>query len=209
MTANTCSCCDGQHESTDRSSQPRILTGPEPLEVTLPEELRTALGRFFDRDSVPTLAAWARTVRRQVGGDLTVDELCTTDRETGHWGTVGGDRQQFLCFYDAVILAALSDQPVDIHTESPEGTVIEARANGTETLDVTPESAVFSVGIERETVEGDPSLEDAYAAICPYVKAFPDEESYRQWASTVSAATVGLELDGATEFAAALLAVDG
>ncbi|AUX07828.1 alkylmercury lyase [Halalkaliarchaeum desulfuricum] len=112
------------------------------------------------------------------------------------------------CFYDAVILAALSDREVDIRTESPDGTVIEARAVGSDQLTVTPGGAVFSFGIDEGVnppPDGGPTLEQGYAAICPYVKAFPSREAYRRWAETVPAATVAMPLSGATELAGELV----
>ncbi|MFT4946868.1 MAG: alkylmercury lyase [Natronomonas sp.] len=173
--------------------------------------MRQTLGRFLGRESVPTLGELAAEIRDTVGGELGVDDLCSTERRTAHWAVRDGERQDFLCFYDAVILAALSEGPVEIHTESPGGTMIEAHAVGTDSLDVTPGEAVFSIGVAKSAGlagEGEPNLADAYEAVCPYVKAFPDADSYRRWAETVPAATVGLELDGATEFAAALTEAD-
>jgi hypothetical protein len=158
---------------------------------------------------VETLGEWATELRRRVGsgGSIDVEELCLTDERTGHWGTVDGERYDFACFYDAVILAALADRPVDIRTESPGGTVVEARAAGSDELTVTPEGAVFSFGIE-ETVappSGDgPTLERGYAAVCPYVRAFPDADTYDGWAERVPAATVAMPLAGATDLAAEL-----
>lgn len=183
-----------------------MLSGSEPLDASLPEEMSAALGQFLDRESVTTLDEWATEIRQTVGGSIAVEDLCATEEPTPHWAVREGQRQYFLCFYDAVILAALSEQSVEIHTESPDGTVIEAQAVGTDTLDVTPTEAVFSMGIEENagTVDGEPTLEDAYGAVCPYVKAFPDADSYREWAAAVPAATVGLELSGATELAAKL-----
>ena len=92
---------------------------------------------------------------------------------------------------------------------SPGGTVVEAQAVGSDELSVTPEEAVFSLGIGTDAYGesgGNPTLQDGYAAICPYVKAFPDREAYEQWAETVPAATVALPLAGATDVASALVA---
>jgi hypothetical protein len=137
---------------------------------------------------------------------MSLEALCHTDEETGHWGEMDGERYHFACFYDAVIMAAIADEPVDIHTESPDGDVIEAHSLGGVDLSVTPESAVFSFGISTDVVTGDdgPTLQDGYQAVCPYVKAFPNREDYEAWAETVDAATVAMPLVGATELARAL-----
>jgi len=109
---------------------------------------------------------------------------------------------------DDVVLSALAEEPVDIRTESPAGTVIEIRAVGTDALTVTPEEAVFSLGVEENATptDGDLSPADLYGAVCPYVKAFPDEDAYRQWANSTEGVTVGIPLSGATGFAPALVA---
>lgn len=181
----------------------------EPLEAPLPDDVGAALGRLFETQSVPTLGAWVREVRRRTGGGaIAVEDLCHSEDETPHWGKIDGTRHHFVCFYDAVVLAALREQSVDIRTESPDGEPIEMRAIGENELNVSPEDAVFSFGIEAGA--GPPAdrelrRADVYAAVCPYVKAFPDVESYERWAETVSAETVAMPLAGATEFASELV----
>lgn len=181
----------------------------EPLEAPLPDDVGAALGRLFETGSVPTLGAWVREVRRRTGeGAIAVEDLCHSEDETPHWGEIDGTRHHFVCFYDAVVLAALRDQSVDIRTESPEGETIKLRAVGKNELNVSPEQAVFSLGVEEDAAPpADRELrsEDLYAAICPYVKAFPDVESYERWAETVPAETVAMPLAGATEFASGLV----
>jgi hypothetical protein len=205
----TDACCGGAAEKTnDERGDAHWLDGRDPLEQPLPGDLQSALGQFLGRDSVETLAEWASEIRRLTGGgSINVEELCHTDQETVHWGDVDGERFHFQCFYDAVILAALEDRAVDVHTVSPEGAVVKARAAGSEELLVTPESAVFSLGIALDAQEqsgGNPTLQDGYAALCPYVKAFPGRDAYKAWADEVPAATVATPLSGATAFARAL-----
>lgn len=212
MTDDHCPCCGGPEKGStepDRATA-HWITGADVLEARLPDELQSSLGRFLGVERVETLGEWAGAVRDHAGGgSITVDELCLSDAETAHWGTVDGDRYYFACFYDAVILAALSDRPVDVRTESPGGTVVEARVVGTEELTVTPDEAVFSFGIDdgvEPPADGDgPSLERGYAAICPYVRAFPTPTAYEEWATRVPAATVALSLAGATELASELV----
>lgn len=208
--------CTGD-PTTDGRTEPRThrrdaddwLDGTDALDERLPADLRTALGGFVGRESVDTLHEWGDEIRRLGGGgSIDAEQLCHTDRETPHWGTVDGERYHFQCFYDAVILAAIEDRPVDIHTESPDGAVVEAHAVGGEELTVTPETAVFSVGIASDAIErsdGTPTLQDGYAAICPSVKAFPHREAYDRWADETPATTVALPLAGATELARALV----
>jgi len=243
-----CGDVDEPNPADDRPTD-RWIAGDAALDAELPPALQSALGRFLGTGPVETVGEWAAEIRRRVDGDAVgVADLCLTDEETEHWGTVGGERHHFACFYDAVILAALSDRPVEIRTESPDGTVIEARAVGGERhhfacfydavilaalsdrpveirtespdgtviearavggteLTATPEGAVFSFGIERGVEppsEGGPTLERGYAAVCPYVKAFPNRDAHERWAADVPAATVAMPLAGATGLAAAL-----
>ena len=243
MTDDTCTCADGtdgrtegneRNEAAERnggtegsdSATDRLITDEPVTEAPLPRDVRTALSRFLGGASVETIGDWLAECRRlaEDGGPIRIEDLCHVDEETGHWGEVSGERYDFACFYDAVALSALLEEPVDIRTESPDGTVIEARAVGTDDLTVTPAEAVFSFGIdERAAARGgddgenaaaasapglepsEPRLEDVYAAVCPYVRAFPDVEAYERWAATVPAATVALPLSGTTEVAAELV----
>lgn len=211
MSTDPCPCCggnDGPSPENEASTDPSMIHSA-PLDTELPRELRLALGRFLGADSVDTLGEWATEVRQQIsGGSISIDELCLTDGATEHWGSVEGERYHFACFYDAVILAALSDRPADVRTKSPDGTVIQARVVGSTGLTVTPEETVFSFGI-GEAVEppsdDGPTLERGYAALCPYVKAFPDPDAYERWAEHVPAATIAMPLAGATGLAAELV----
>lgn len=198
---------DGTMSESDAEPTDRFMTG-DVLSTPLPEDLQSALGAFVGKDAVDTLDEWTAVVRQYTSGDgIATEELCHADEETPHWGELDGDRYHFVCFYDAVILSVLADQPVDIRTESPEGTVIEARAVGSSDLTVTPETAVFSFGLSTEAADsdGEPAIEDMYSAGCPYVKAFPNRDAYEQWANSVPAVTVATPLAGATELAAALV----
>jgi alkylmercury lyase len=207
-TGATDGCCGSDAQETKHESGSGNWLSEISLEQHLPDDMQTALGRFVGLESVETLDEWSAQIRRQTGGgSIETDHLCHTDEQTDHWGEVNGERYHFQCFYDAVVLAALENQPVNIHTVSPGGSVIEASVVGTEELSVTPETAVFSLGIALDAHKhssGTPTLQDSYAAICPYVKAFPDRDAYQHWADGVPAATVATPLSGATVFAQAL-----
>ena len=212
MTDDSCIRDDGtdDREREPDSTTDRWLADAPVLEAPLPSDVQTALGRLLGAEPVETLEEWIAAVRRRTGGGpIAVDDLCHAGEETAHWGELDGTRYHFRCFYDAVLLAALAERPVAIRTESPDGTVIEARAAGTADLTVDPETAVLSFGVD-DSVEppsnGEPSHADVYVAVCPYVRAFPDREAYEQWADSVPAATVAIPLAGATELAAALVA---
>jgi hypothetical protein len=204
-------CCGTTDATTGESDGGATRWRPDGsgLDEALPPALQKALGRFVGRESVDSLGEWVSEVREQTGGgSMSLEALCHADEDTGHWGEMGGERYHFACFYDAVIMAALADEAVDVRTESPEGAVIEAQSVGGSDLSVTPDDAVFSFGISTTVATGDggPTLQDGYEAVCPYVKAFPDRHAYEAWADTVDASTVAMPLEGATEIATALAA---
>lgn len=215
MARDTCDCCDAEEtRATDETATAgadggvaeRVLSGESPLDDPLPADLGRALGDRLRVGRVRTLRAFAEGVREHVGGPVATDDLCHAPDPTPHWGERDGERHHFVCFYDAVVLAALSDRPVDVRTESPGGTVVEARAVGGEELRVDPEEAVFSVGCAADfPAVGEPSTHEVYDAVCPYVRAFPNVAAYDRWRRTAPAPTVAAQLDGATELAAALV----
>ncbi|MFB6311926.1 MAG: organomercurial lyase [Salinirussus sp.] len=179
------------------------------LEAALPDEVATNLGRLLGRAPVATLGDWVDAVRQHTDGEVVaIEELCHADEETPHWGVLNGETYHFQCFYDAIVLAAAVAEPVDVRTESPTGEAISARAVGSSGVTVDPPSAVFSFGIDSEVdPPGDsgPSNEDVYAAVCPWVRAFPEPSAYRNWADSVPATTVALPFTEATTIAEALV----
>ncbi len=193
--------------TTHRSD--RFLPADAPLETEIPADLRAALEAFLDGEAVPTLAAFGEGLRATFGERAIAEtDLCTTDEPTPHRARTGDDEYTFACFYDAVILATLRQQRVSIRTASPDGTVIRARADGAGRLSVDPAGAIFSFGIDPTIANDDrpPRLERGYAAICPYVKAFPSFASYADWTGALDAPTVATPMTDATAFAALLVA---
>ena len=188
---------------------PRWLTDAPILAGQLPEDVQRLLARLLDEEPVETLDEWIEAVRRHTdGGPIGTEQLCHAGTPTPHWGELEGTRYHFSCFYDAVVLSALVDASVDVRTESPDGSIVTATAVGTEGLEVHPETAVFSFGVDEAVTPPDvdgPSAVDVYAAVCPYVRAFPHPDAYLQWADDIPAATVAMPLQGATDVAAALV----
>lgn len=217
-----CDCCapaegiepgrDRPYGSKSDGDRPQDSDGWQPdsglLNSPLPADLQTALGTVLGIDEVATVGAWVDAIRHHTGGgSITVEDLCRTETETEHWGVMDGERYYFRCFYDAVLLAALADRLVDVRTVSPEGTTIEARALGSEDLDVDPPTAVFSFGVVEgvdPSADEGPTHEQVYEAVCPAVRAFPDREAYERWAAGTAVTTVVAPLSDATAFAAAL-----
>ena len=222
MTDETCECCgtieienenENGGESESAAANDRWLGDDAVATAPLPDDVRTAMTEFFGDASIATLEEWVDALRERTGGGpLEIDDLCHADGRTAHWGEREGTRYYFRCFYDAVALAELTDEPVEIRTASPDGTVVEARATGDGEVTATPSTAVVSFGVVPDDsaagdgAEAEPTLEDAYAAICPAVRAFPTRNAYEQWAARTSAATVGVPLSAATTVATGLVA---
>ena len=211
MSEQSCACggTDDAPSSTEPTDVDRWIDRSAPLESPLPRDVQTTMGRFFGTESIETLGEWVLAFRERTDGSaIDVDDLCHADQETKHWGVLDGETYHFQCFYDAVALAELADAPVEIRTESPDGTVVEARATGTNEVTVDPDGAVVSFGVSRSVEppsDDGPTLQETYAAVCPYVKAFPDRESYEKWAESAPAATVGMPLADGTGVAASLV----
>lgn len=216
MSDEACDCCSTNGSGTDGASDPeseppvdRWIGDESVMEEPLPDDVRTAMKRFFGETSITTLEDWVAEIRRQTGDSEPIEreDLCHADGETTHWAELDGTRYDFRCFYDAVVLAELASQPVDIRTTSPSGTKIAARATGDGELTATPSTAVVSFGIafDESFTAAEPTLEDAYAAICPAVNAFPTRDAYEQWAAQTPAATVGMPLSAGTEVATGLV----
>lgn len=178
------------------------------MSTPLPSELQQSIQRLLGTSSVTTLTDWVQEVRAQLGGgSIRVEDLCHVSEPTAHRAEVDGETYHFRCFYDAVVLAALTEKSVEIFTRSPAGSEIEATAIGTDSFTVRPESAVTSFGVSGAATRRDghePSLKDVYQAVCPYVKAFPDDAAYRQWAADIDAPTIAMPLEEATAMARAL-----
>lgn len=194
---------------TESADDDRWITTGSAVEAPLPDDVRSKMRAFLGAESVETIGEWTDEFKsRTAGGSMDPDDLCHSGEETEHWGEVDGERQYFRCFYDALLLSELTDEPVDIRTKGPDGTIIEARADGADDLTVSPEGTVVSFGISTEAEPeepGSPTLEETYSAICPYVKAFPDREAYEQWADSVDAVTVAMPLMDATDAAGRML----
>lgn len=193
---------DGQH--ANHRDDPVLVQGP--LEQPLPGGLREQLETLLGNSSVETLGGWVEEVRaRTGGGPIDVEDLCHADGATPHSSVAPAETRHFQCFFDAVLLTGLLDDPVDVHTVSPGGTEIELTAVETDAMTVRPESAVFSFGIS-DSLDGSPDRkpthQDVYAAICPYVRAFPTASAYREWAAEAAAQTVALPLTDARSLAA-------
>ncbi len=173
----------------------------------LPDDVARVMTAFYPAGPVETLDDFVAATRAAVDGDaLGVADLCHVDGETPHVARTGDETYRFRCFYDGVALSYLVDEPVEIRTESPGGVPVELRVTPDGTVERSPAEAAMSFGIATEAADvTDPTVETVYGHVCPYVRAFPTRERYREWAASVDAATVGLPLSAGLPIAAALV----
>jgi len=192
-----------QSRESKRQREPtRWFGNSEPMQATLPNELRETVEGFLGTTGLETLAVMVDALRRQTGtGSLDTGDLCYASTETEHWGVVDGETHHFQCFYDALVLAEIVESSVEIRTKSPEGTVVRAGRTESGEMTTEPSDAVMSFGIDqatpRHSSEG-PAVEQLYAVICPYVKAFPSWVAYDDWSESTDGVTVGMPLADGT-----------
>lgn len=205
MSDQTCDCCETTLEDPDASPTPGRWLGAGPvLEVPLPAEVGEALGRLTG-SPVETLGGFVSVIRSEVGGGLSVEELCHTTDDTPHTARIGDQQYQFLCFFDAVALAQITDESVEFTTESPAGEEIAGHIDATGAITTEPAGVVMSVGVAPRGGEQPADLSKAVeAAVCPYIRAFTDRERYEQWDERVAGPTVGMPLAAGVPFAGAL-----
>lgn len=194
-----------------RRDESKLLDGDDSvLDADLPDDVQEALGRFLGGATVRTLGEWVEEMRERTGsGPIAFEDLCHEEDRTGHWADMDDERYHFTCFFDGVVMASLADEPVEVGTESPDGTRIEATATGDGTVTVDPPGTLVSFGVRTSPgadPDGEPTHEDVYASMCPVVKAFPTQRAYERWDRTVDAATVAMPLTDATALAEALVA---
>lgn len=205
----TCGEVEPAQSASDRPSAAGWVDQQPVQHAQLPADVASRMSEFFG-ETIDTFDDFVSVVR-SVGDEdgIAVDELCQTADETPHYAETATETYHFLCFYDGVALAHLVDESAEIHTESPAGTPIEMRASPDAGIQVMQSSAVMSFGVasmDDVSADGEPTAQDIYSAICPYVKAFPSREEYDNWARAVPAATVGIPLESGVPIAAALTA---
>lgn len=207
MTDEPCDCDDASVRRTDgRGATDRWLDERPVLEAPLPPGMAREMTGFYGEGPVETLGDFVAATRAGVGGGLAVEDLCHAGGETPHRATVAGERYRFQCFYDGVALSHLVDEPAEVRTESPAGEPVTVRVDPDGGVETTPAGTVMSFGIATDVAADgdDPTVEDVYDAVCPYVKAFPERGRYEAWAAGVDAATVGLPVAEGMPVAAAL-----
>lgn len=203
QTDDCCEQCGAQQPTTTGG---RWLEAGSVMSGSLPADLAMVAGEFYGVGRVETLDDFVDASRAMADSDLSVEQLCHANGETPHRATTTTETYRFQCFYDGVVLAHLRSEPVDVRTVSPSGVTVEMDVSSDGSVDVTPTDAAMSFGIAPDAtpLDDDPTPEDLYGSVCPWVQAFPSRDAYEGWAAATDAPTVGLPLAAGTPVAAAL-----
>lgn len=179
-----------------------VTTQPEIDRIELPTDLAEAFRQVGNRDDPPeTLQEGFAIIEEtldEADVDVSLDDMYQSE-PTRHTMYIGDTTEHVPCVMDALIVAlALDTDPIEIHSEPPDGgETVQFRVTG-EGLTVTPESAIVSFGIGYEEADQadvanvEETLNEASTipTTCSVTNAFPDSESYTQWADDVTEAAV-------------------
>lgn len=155
----------------------------------LADQFRVSLG--LD-DAPATLAEWVAETGRLLTDEHVPDgpgALCLTG-SSRHEARFDGERHNFRCFFDLLLLPFVLGDPADVHVRSRSpvtGTVVSGRVNR-ERVSIEPATAVVSFGAATDVVSAeylDVPASLASRRFCPYINAFPDEAAYDRWATGV------------------------
>lgn len=145
-----------------------------------------------------TAADWMDVTRRELGASLarapTVEDLCTS--EDGAHTFVGEETQSYVCVLDPLAYPFIVGELGTVRSETPVRGAEVRFAFERGGVDVTPGSAVVSIGVSDhvDAVE-DVTVETVYRQVCGYIHAFADIEEYETWAADAEAATTPLPAD--------------
>ena len=210
MTGEACDCGGAVDERPrdERTDHDRWIDERPVTDGRLPGDVARLMTRFYSAERVETVGDFVAATRADAGGAISIEQLCHVDGDSAHVARTPEETYRFRCFFDGVALSLLTDEPVEIATETPAGKPLEVRTTPDGAVESTPEGAVVSYGIAADAEpSGDaPVPADVYAAVCPYVKAFRTRGAYEGWAAAVDAATVGMPLEAGLPVAEALTA---
>ncbi|WP_335999754.1 organomercurial lyase [Halorientalis halophila] len=178
----------------------RIEPTTDAATVELPERLGDAIAELYGVDGVETaadlLGAVTFAVEPTAKDPLGPEDLCTTE-ESPHVLTADGERQAYQCVYDPMIVPFLTGEAGTVTSECPtSGETVRFEVTADGTVHATPETAVFSFGVDA-TASGDPPYapEEMYGYTCPYGNVFVDRDAYGEWAAESDAVTAPLPLE--------------
>lgn len=179
----------------------------DPLAMTtLPPDLADAVSGLTPTGNSPeTVADLADGFGRLLDGAGVRIGLANMfqPEETRHAVEFDGRVEHVPCVLDAVVVAfAVDATPVHVRSASPVGDDPVRLTVGAGSVDVSPATATFSLGV-AESEANDPDLsvlvgaESVAMASCSYINAFQDASAYERWNDELAGAVampVGLDV---------------
>ena len=192
----------GSNDTESNSAESPGATDAESVESKrLPAEIGRNLRSLFGTDDRPeTFGEWTDAVAAAFGDEWPPDvaQLCHDEaglhRAEVETGT-GTETYRFVCVLDAVMLPFLTEtSTVVVHSEGPETGETVTSWVSREGIETDPEDAVLSFGVASVEPDAELTPRLTYESLCPYVHAFPDEDTYERWSEGIDAPTTALPL---------------
>lgn len=178
----------------------------------VPEQIGEALVALGGGDHAPeTLGGFLSLADSDVfsPGELEAEEMLVTD-DSRHVVRLAGRTVHTYCILDALVLAFLEDEPIDVETRPPGAEETIAFTASPEGLAGVPKDGVVSFGFSTKLETDRAAYEDAaptevQATIhelgCPRINLFEDLQAYEDWAEDADAVTMPLPLPEALALA--------
>lgn len=178
-----------------------MTTHPEIDEIELPTDLAEAFRRVGDRADPPeTLQEGFAVIEEalnEAAVDVSLDDMYQSE-PTRHTVYIDETVEYVPCVMDAMIVAlTLDTDPIEVHSEPPDGGEPVKFHVSDEAVAVTPETAVVSFGIaygeagtDLANVKAVMNEASAIPTTCSIINAFPDSAAYARWAAAISEAPV-------------------
>lgn len=179
--------------------------GDDYVDREVPDAIADVLKTLAGIDEAPrTLGGFAELGETDLfsPGEAGVDEMLFTD-ESRHEVRLPDRTEHTYCFLDALVLAFVEDEPIEIRTRPPAADEPIELVVSSQRLQGAPEGSVVSFGFssrlttELSDVEGRSRaelLDVIHRHGCPKINLFEDEQAYGAWARDADAVTMPLTL---------------
>lgn len=171
----------------------------------VPEPIAEAIAVLAGAEEVPRkLGAFEKLGRTDVlsPGEQSIESMLVSE-ESRHEVRLADRTVHTYCFLDALVLAFLEDEPIEIATRPPDAEEPIELTASSQGIQGAHEEMVVSFGFANElptdpAAYEDEPVEEVQATIhehgCPKINLFPDRDGYDAWAREAEAVTMPLPL---------------
>lgn len=193
------------HEATTDTIDVEPSDGNDYTDRQVPEEIAAALEAMGDVDGpTRTLGDLLELADSDVfsPGELSPEQMLVTE-SSRHEVHLAERTVNTYCILDALVLAFLEDEPIEIETRPPGRSDTIAFTASRQGLTGVDERMVMSFGFSTELETERSAYEDKAPAEvqatihelgCPKINLFPDREAYQTWAEQADAVTMPVRL---------------